>query len=58
MINSGQSLFGERSTSVYDVLAHLEPGLMLDVGAASGGTTALMLRRSPQSRVIAFEPFP
>jgi FkbM family methyltransferase len=43
---------------VYDVLAFLEPGLLLDVGAAAGMVTRRMLERSPQSRAIAFEPFP
>jgi len=40
------------------VLAHLPPGLMLDIGAAAGGITKRMLESSPNSRVIAFEPFP
>lgn len=42
---------------IYDVLAHLEPGLMLDVGAAAGDITKLMLSKSPKSWVVAFEPF-
>jgi FkbM family methyltransferase len=57
-ISSGRPFFGERSLAVYDILAKLPPGLMLDVGAAAGGITKRMLERSPQSRVIAFEPFP
>ena len=35
-IKSSRELFGERPDAVYDVLAYLEPGLMLDVGAAAG----------------------
>lgn len=57
-IQSSRDLFGERPDAVYDVLAHLEPGLMLDVGAAAGTFTRRMLDRSPASRVVAFEPFP
>jgi FkbM family methyltransferase len=57
-IHSSRDLFGERPNAVYDVLGHLEPGLMLDVGAAAGSMTAMMLERSPESTVIAFEPFP
>jgi FkbM family methyltransferase len=36
----------------------MEPGLMLDVGAAAGIFTKMMLKRSAGSHVIAFEPFP
>ncbi len=57
-IKSGRPFFGERPHAVYDVLAQLPPGLMLDVGAAGGAVTKRMLHRSPQSHVIAFEPFP
>lgn len=55
---SGQILFGERRHAIYTVLPFLEPGLMLDVGAAAGAFTYLMLKMNPQSRVYAFEPFP
>jgi len=41
-----------------DLLAQLEPGLMLDVGAAIGFKTRAMLNANPSSRVVAFEPFP
>jgi FkbM family methyltransferase len=57
-IRSSRELFGERPDAVYDVLTFVEPGLMLDVGAAAGMLTRRMLDRSPESRVVAFEPFP
>jgi len=41
---------------ITEVTRHLKQ--MLDVGAAAGSTTRQMLQNSPQSRVIAFEPFP
>ena len=58
IVRDGRSVFGERSNAIYEVLGHVPSGLMLDVGAAVGGTTELMLRHSPDSNVIAFEPFP
>ncbi|MGQ0593072.1 MAG: FkbM family methyltransferase [Gammaproteobacteria bacterium] len=58
LINSRQELFGDRTTGIYDLLSFVEPGLMLDVGAATGGMTRLMLKNSPASRVYALEPFP
>jgi FkbM family methyltransferase len=57
MIRSGQILFGPRD-SIYSTLAFLEPGLVVDVGAADGSTVSKVLATSPGSRVIAFEPFP
>lgn len=57
MIKDGRTIFGSRSNAIYDLLPFVEPGLMLDVGASTGGFTKLMLRKSPQSRVYAFEPF-
>jgi FkbM family methyltransferase len=57
-IASWRDLFGARRFGVYDLLSHLPPGLMLDVGAAAGVMTRQMLKNSPQSTVIAFEPFP
>lgn len=57
-IHSGFILFGNRPHAVYSLLCHLEPGLMLDVGAAAGVFTKMMLNKSPGSRVLAFEPFP
>lgn len=50
--------FGRNLPDVYDALTRLPPGLCLDVGAAIGHTARKMRRRSPGSRVIAFEPFP
>jgi FkbM family methyltransferase len=57
-IHSGHVLFGTLQYSVYSLLRHMESGLMLDVGAAAGMITKLMLEVSPTSHVIAFEPFP
>lgn len=42
----------------YQLLAHTRPSLCLDVGAASGATVQKMKKHAPQSRVLAFEPFP
>jgi FkbM family methyltransferase len=39
-------------------LRHTKPSLLVDVGAAAGTVSQLMLSLSPASRVIAFEPFP
>jgi len=58
LINSGRILFGGLPDGVYDLLPHIEPGLIVDCGAAVGGVTAKMRAKSPKSRVIAFEPFP
>jgi FkbM family methyltransferase len=57
VVYSGHQLY-RRHNAVYDLLTHLEPGLVLDVGAASGGVSSLIAKHSPESRVIAFEPFP
>lgn len=57
-IFSGRGIFGNRKHAPYDVLAYLEPGLMLDIGASNGYISKLMLKKSPKSTVIAFEPFP
>lgn len=56
MVIEGRDISSLRH-GVYDVLAHLKPGLMLDVGAAAGDVTKLMLAKSPASWVLAFEPF-
>lgn len=56
-VRSGQPLFNDRENAVYTVLPHVEPGLMLDVGAAAGIFSRVMLDQSPQSSLIAFEPF-
>lgn len=57
-INSGRVLFGTLENGIYDILPFVEPGLMVDCGAAIGGITAKIRQRSPNSRIIAFEPFP
>jgi len=57
-INSGRALFGPLKNGVYDIIPFLEPGLMIDCGAAVGGITAKIRANSPESPVIAFEPFP
>ncbi|WP_165867686.1 FkbM family methyltransferase [Mesorhizobium sp. DCY119] len=54
----GRKFFRDRSNAAYQVLTHYPDGLMLDVGAAAGYTATMMIRASPNSRVIAFEPFP
>lgn len=55
---NGGRRFGEGHDTVYPLLARLEPGLMIDAGAAIGLKTAKMLKHSPGSHVIAYEPFP
>lgn len=57
-LRNGRKAFGERPNAIYELLGHLPSGLMLDVGAAVGMTTRMMLKYSPGSNVIAFEPFP
>ena len=58
LIYPGRALFADRSHAPYQLLKHLPPGIMLDIGAAAGHTTAMMLRGSPRSTIHAFEPFP
>lgn len=57
VVHSGKDLGIFRDFPV-ELLARIEPGLFLDVGAAYGQKTSAMLRASPASRLIAFEPFP
>lgn len=57
-VNSGYILFGNRPHAVYSLLQYVEPGLMLDVGAAAGILSNIMVSKSPDSHVLAFEPFP
>lgn len=57
-ILEGRRYLRERVHAPYQVLHHLEPGLMIDAGAASGYTSSMMIRMSPGSTVLAFEPFP
>lgn len=54
----GQPFFGGMKGSFYNILRNMEPGTFLDVGAAAGEISRHMLRMSPGSNVIAFEPFP
>lgn len=57
-INSGFLFFGNRPHAVYSLLQYVEPGLMLDVGAAAGIFSKMMVNKNPDSHVLAFEPFP
>lgn len=57
-VHSGHLYFAPLKRGVFDLLPYVEPGLMLDVGAAAGIFTSLMVAKSPTSRVVAFEPFP
>jgi FkbM family methyltransferase len=43
---------------IYNLLPYFEPTLLVDVGAAAGGFTRLMSLRSPESAILALEPFP
>jgi FkbM family methyltransferase len=54
-VNDGRC-FGAQCNAAYDLLTTLPPGLCVDVGAAIGRTAARMLDRSPDSRVVAYEP--
>lgn len=57
-MRDGRIFFGPEPHAFYkNALLKVPPGLMLDVGAAIGGYSQMMRRHSPQSRVIAFEPF-
>lgn len=55
-VNSGRhyAVLGQFPAAL---LAHLEPGLFVDVGACWGLRTLAVLAASPTSRAIAFEPF-
>lgn len=55
VVGSGRNVLG--GGDPYHLLRHLEPGLLVDIGAAAGHITGTMLRASPQSRVVAYEPF-
>lgn len=57
MVYSGRPLY-PFSNAVYDLFLFLEPGLVLDVGAAAGGICRRIAQRSPASPIAAFEPFP
>ncbi len=57
-VQSCLSFLEDGASSVFPCLAHLPPGMCVDVGAAAGMTVQSMLQASPNSTVIAFEPFP
>lgn len=57
-ITDGRPYFKNRKHGFFDLLPFLQPGRMLDVGAAVGFYTNLMRTLSPSSPVTAFEPFP
>lgn len=57
IVNSGQVLFENRPNAVYDLFEHIGSGLFIDIGAAAGYFTRIMLEKSPKSNVYAFEPF-
>ena len=54
---SSRSLFPKREP-IYELLSRVKPGLFLDVGASNGHKAEIMLANSPDSEVIAIEPFP
>ncbi len=58
IIQNGRAAFGYLEHSIYSWLPDRPPGLIVDAGAAAGYMTLAALKNSPQSRAIAFEPFP
>jgi FkbM family methyltransferase len=57
-IRSGRDVFGLSKWGPFDLLSKLEPGLIVDAGAAAGHFTRTALAASPGSTALAFEPFP
>ncbi|WP_226573308.1 FkbM family methyltransferase [Acuticoccus sediminis] len=57
IVHDGRSAFPDHF-AVFDRIARLGDGLMLDIGAALGRRTKLMLRACPKGEVWAFEPYP
>ncbi len=57
-VQDGRNAFGHLQGSVYGWLKGRPPGLIIDAGAAAGYMTLKALQFSPDSRAIAFEPFP
>lgn len=57
-IHSGRDFLANIPGGVYGLLMFMNAGLVVDVGAAAGGSTCTVKKYSPASRVIAFEPFP
>jgi FkbM family methyltransferase len=57
IVNSGRELPFLSGYPV-DLISRLPPGLIVDVGAATGETSLLARKVNSGSRVIAYEPFP
>jgi FkbM family methyltransferase len=58
VINNGRPLFGPHANGMLDMFSSVDPGLVVDVGAAAGHITRYLLNVSPASHAVAFEPFP
>lgn len=58
MIISSRPYFGPASSWPYSLLSYVKPGLLVDVGAATGTTSKRMHDHSPASPIHAYEPFP
>src|SRR5690606_36384358 len=58
MIIPSRHYFGPVSSWPYAILRYVEPGLLVDVGAATGTTVKHMADESPRSEIMAYEPFP
>lgn len=59
MIHSGRPIFGDDiEKGFFARLGEFKPGLVVDAGAGWGFYTEQVLRYSPGSRVLCFEPFP
>jgi len=56
-IISGRQFLGDEWDSIYSILAYTKPEIVLDIGAAFGGTTA-KIRKHCDATIHAFEPFP
>ena len=57
-IQPGQPIFGHHKLGVFGVFDRFTPGLVVDVGAASGVFTWHALNTLPGCHAIAFEPLP
>jgi FkbM family methyltransferase len=55
-VNSGREL-SFLSKYPVELISSVAPGLMVDVGAATGETTLIARKANPGSRVVAYEPF-
>ena len=58
VIHSGRHVFAPYRWGALDKYAELPPGTVVDVGAAIGHVTAHLLRVSPDSNAVCFEPNP